>query len=122
METSEFKHSREVFKPCTILSMVEFIENYTFSPQREIQSEYYHSDKVSIFIHVLYKHAQVNVDGVDITLESCNVIKEYHFYISDDCDHDTFFVQYFLGLIYESFRKNHISFIRHWIWSNGCVG
>ena len=43
----EFKHSHEVFEPRTILSMVEFTENCTFPPQREIQSEYYHSDQVS---------------------------------------------------------------------------
>ena len=49
----EFKHSREFFEPGTILSVVEFAENYTFAPQREIQSEYYHSYQVSIFIHVL---------------------------------------------------------------------
>ena len=43
----EFKNSCEVFEPGTILSVVYFAENYTFSPQREIQSEYYHSDQVS---------------------------------------------------------------------------
>ena len=40
----EFKHSREVFEPGTILSVVDFVENYIVSPQKEIQSEYYHSD------------------------------------------------------------------------------
>ena len=40
----EFKHSSEVFELGTILSMVYFAENYTFSPQREIQSGYYHSN------------------------------------------------------------------------------
>ena len=33
----EFKHSREVFEPGKILSVVEFSENYTFDPQKEIQ-------------------------------------------------------------------------------------
>ena len=28
----EFKHSCEVFEPCTILSVVEFAEDYTFYP------------------------------------------------------------------------------------------
>ena len=67
----EFKHSREVFEPTfeprTILSVVDFVENYTFDPKREIHSEYYHSDQVSIFIHVLYRHAQASIDGRDIT-------------------------------------------------------
>ena len=47
----EFKHFPEVFESSTILSVLEFAENCTFSPQREIQSEYYHSDQVSIFVH-----------------------------------------------------------------------
>ena len=45
----QFKQSREVFPKGTILSVVDFVENYTFSPQKEIQSKYYHSDQVSIF-------------------------------------------------------------------------
>ena len=75
----EFKHSREVFELGTILSVVDFAKNYTFAPQREIQSEYYHSDQVSIFVHVLYRHAQESIDGRDSTPQSCDVIKEYHF-------------------------------------------
>ena len=39
--------------------VVDFAENYTFEAQKEIQSEYYHFDQVSIFIHVLYRHAHV---------------------------------------------------------------
>ncbi len=40
----EFKHSCEVFEPCTILSVMDIAKNYTFYPQREIQIEYYHSN------------------------------------------------------------------------------
>ena len=63
----EFKHSCEVFEPSTILSVVEFAKNYTFAPQREIQNEYYYFDQVSISVHVLYRHAQANIDGRDST-------------------------------------------------------
>ena len=34
----EFKHFREVFESGTILLVVDFAENYTFVPRREIQS------------------------------------------------------------------------------------
>ena len=100
--------------------MVEFVENYTFSPQREIQSEYYHSNQVSIFRHVLYRHAQVSIDGRDSTPQSCDVIKEYHFYVSDDHEHDTLFVQQCFGLIYDSIKNNGVSFKEHCICSDGC--
>ena len=77
----EFKHSREVFELGAILLAVEFAE--TFSPKREIKSEYYHFDQVSIFVHVMYRHAQERIDGRDNTPQSRDVIKEYHFYVSD---------------------------------------
>jgi len=119
----EFKHSREVFQPGTILSVVDFAENYTFAPQKEIQSEYYHSDQVTIFVHVLYRHAQASIDGTrDSTPQSRDVIKEYHFYVSDDREHDTLFVQHCFGLIYDSLKNNGVSFTEHWIWSDGCAG
>ena len=54
----QFKKSREFFPPGTIFSVIDFAENYTFVPQKEIQSEYYHSDQVSMLIHILYRHAK----------------------------------------------------------------
>ena len=69
--------------------MVDFAENYTFAPQREIQSEHYHSNQVSIFVHVLYRHAQESIDGRDSIAQSRDEIKEYQFYVSDVREHDT---------------------------------
>ena len=63
----QFKQPHEVFRVGTIFSMVNFAENYTFEAQKEIQSEYYHSDQVSIFFHVLYRHSQHNVDDIERT-------------------------------------------------------
>ena len=77
-----------------------------------MQSEYHHSDQVSIFIHVLYIHAQESIDGSDNT-QSRDVIKEYHFYVSDDREHETLIVQHCFGLIYDSFKKNGVPFKEH---------
>ena len=60
----QFKHSREIFSAGTILFVVGFAENYTFAAKKEIQSEYYHFDQVSIFVHFLYRHSQQDVDGI----------------------------------------------------------
>ena len=68
---------------------------------------------MSIFIHVLYRHAQESIDGRDNTPQSHNVTKEYHFYVGDDHEHDTLFVQHYFGLIYDSFKKNGVSFTEH---------
>ena len=103
--------------------MVDFAKNYTFAPQKEIQSEYYHSDQVTIFVHVLYRHAQASIDGTrDDTPQSHDVIKEYHFYVSDDREHDTLFVQHCFGLIYDSFKNNGVSFTEHGIGQMGVRG
>ena len=47
--------------------------------------ENYHFDQVFIFVHVLCRHAQDNIDDIEITNDDRYVIKEYHFYITDDC-------------------------------------
>ena len=71
----QFKKSREVFQPGTILSVIDFAENYTVVAQKEFQGEYYHSDQVSMLIHILYRHAKQNVDHIEITRENWHVIK-----------------------------------------------
>jgi hypothetical protein len=63
----QLKQSREVFPPGTILFVVDFAENYTFAAKKEIQSEYYHFDQVTIFVHVLYRHAQQSLDNIENT-------------------------------------------------------
>ena len=43
-QDERFKTCRDTFPIGTILSVVDFAENYTLQPQNEIQSQYYHSD------------------------------------------------------------------------------
>ena len=101
---------------------VDFTENYTFEAQKEIQSEYYHSDQVSIFVHVLYRRAPQNFVDIEITNDNRHVIKEYHFYISNDRTHDTHYVQHCFDIIYGSLKTRGIVMNEHWIWSDGCAG
>ena len=102
--------------------MVDFAKKCTFEAQREIQSEYYHSDQVSIFVHVLYIHAQHNVNYIEIMKDNRHVIKEYHFSINDDRMHDTHYVQHCFDIIYGSLKTRGVVMNKHWIWSDGCVG
>ena len=55
-EYEQFRICRDTFPLETILSVVDFVENYTLQPQNEIQSQYYHLDQVSIMAHITYKH------------------------------------------------------------------
>ena len=93
----QFKKSCKFFPLGTIFSIIDFAENYTFVPKKEIHSEYYHSDQVSMLVHILYRHAEQKVDHIESTSENRHIIKEYHFYISDDRTHDTYFVQHCFG-------------------------
>ena len=43
-------------------------------------------------VQVSYRHAQIDLDGVESTGQAGVIKKEYHFYISDDKEHDTHFV------------------------------
>ena len=49
----------------------------------------------------MYRHAQLDVDGFNSNENNHEVIKEYHFYISDDRTHDTCCVQHCFGMVYK---------------------
>ena len=99
----------------TICLVVDFAENYTFAAQKETHIEYYHSDQVSILVHILYRHAQHSVYNIESTNNNRHVIKKYHFYISDDRARDTHYVQHCFDQFYDSLKERGIKFDRHWI-------
>ena len=78
---------KDTFPLGTIVSVVDFAENYTLKPQNEVQPMYYNSTLVSIFVHIAFIHAH------DSREEDNKVLREYHFYISDDWAHSSKFVQ-----------------------------
>jgi hypothetical protein len=39
-----------------MLSVVDFVENYTLQMKNEIQIQYYHLEQVSIMVHIRYIH------------------------------------------------------------------
>ena len=41
----------------TILSVLDFAENYTLVQQDEVQPQYYNSMQVTIYVHIVYRHA-----------------------------------------------------------------
>ena len=85
-QDEQFKACRDTFPIGTVLSVVNFAENYTLEPHNEIQSQYYHLDQVSIMVHITYRH------GPDSTAEKRVTLKECHFYIIDDRCHDLDFI------------------------------
>jgi hypothetical protein len=49
-------------------------------------------------------------------------VKELHFYIFDDTQHDSLFAQNCFMLQWEHMTSSdQVSPIKQWVWSNGCV-
>ena len=67
-------------------------------------------------VHITYRH------GLDSNEEKCVILKESHFYISDDQTHDIHCMQHCFKLFYDRVIAMDIPFSHHLIWSYGCDG
>ena len=67
-------------------------------------------------VHITYRHGQ------DSNEEKRVILKESHFYISDNRTHEIHYVQHFFKLFYDHVISMDIPFYPHFIWSDGCDG
>ena len=67
-------------------------------------------------VHITYQH------GPDSNEEKHVILKESHFYISDDQTHDIHYVQPCFKLFYDHVIAMDISFCHLLVWSDGFVG
>lgn len=116
-EDEHFKKSMKCFPKDTIVSVVDFAENYKFESQDEVQSQHWFSFQISILVQITFRHNH-DFDAYD---EDSRIITEYHFYISDDKHHDSEFVQYCFGLHWNHMKTNGYAPKQHWVWSDGCA-
>ena len=77
------------------------MENKTLQLQNYIQSQYYHMEQFNIMVHITYIH------GEDIEYNKV-ILKEYHFYISDDRYYDLDYVQRNFELFHNHLNTNNI--------------
>lgn len=66
-----------MFRIGTILSMVDFVGNTPFNKKMRFKSNI-NPEKVNIMVHITYKHEIYSAE------DNKAILKEYHFYISDD--------------------------------------
>ena len=92
-QAKQFKDCLLKFPSNVVVSVGDFVENYSFTPQNKIQSMHWWSTQVTILVHITY--VRNAVDGVERTL---------HFYILDDKQHDTLFVQHYF-LLHDKWLK-----------------
>jgi hypothetical protein len=91
-----------------IVSHIDYTENYSFAIQNEVQSLYYFSMNVTILVHItMWK------EGVEI-------VKQTHFYILDDKEHDSAFIQHCLLLYWNWVLGARLTPQEHWVYNDGC--
>ena len=54
-QAEQFKESIDTFPPDSILSAVDFAENYTFQPYHELQSMHWLQHQITILVHICYR-------------------------------------------------------------------
>jgi hypothetical protein len=74
-----------------IVSCIDFVENYSFMEQNEIQTQHWYNFQITNLMHLTWRINPNFMHGND---KKTKVITEYHFYILDNCKHDNLFVQH----------------------------
>ena len=97
------------FPEDVVVSVVDFVKNYTFKKQNKVQTMHWYLDQVTIFVHITYVRVALVVN------------KFYHFYISDNKNHDTLFVQHCFMLHYQWLEEIGVSPKEHWVWLDGAA-
>ncbi|GAQ89961.1 hypothetical protein KFL_005820050 [Klebsormidium nitens] len=121
-QDKQFRELLDTFPVGTVVSVIDFAENYSFEQQDEIQSMHWHSDQITILVHITYRHKQLEIDGVESTAENRQIARETVFYISDDKQHDTHFVQHCLVKKHAAEMKERgIKVEEHRVFSDGAA-
>jgi hypothetical protein len=93
-QNGQFQEDLEELPADTSLSCVDFSKNYSMKVQDEIQSMHWRSTQKSILVLISYR---VNL-LFDPTIHESRLLKDVHYFVSDDTSHDTLYVQHSLGI------------------------
>ena len=118
-QAERYKESIDTFPPESILSAVDFAENYTFQPYHELQSMHWLQHQITILVHICYRWNPIYL--ADQTSGAPKLLTEYHYYISDAPEHDTLFVQHCFALHWKHLTGRGIRPNEHIVWSDGCA-
>ena len=76
------------------ITIKDYSESYRCLDKTEIQTGYFHKIEVSIHVTLLYRHAVLEVDSIESTVDNPVIIKEEFFVISEDDKRDQHFTHY----------------------------
>jgi hypothetical protein len=74
------------------MSVVDFEKNYTFQEHNEVQEMHWHSFQLTILNHICYKWNPTYIANTNCGENK--LFTKYHYFISNDVEHDMFFMQY----------------------------
>jgi hypothetical protein len=81
----------------------------------EIQNMHWHNFQVTILVHITYRR-NPNYDHVH---PNSQVLKEVHYYVSNDNNHEMFFVQHAFKLHWKFLKTRSCFPSLHVVWSDG---
>jgi hypothetical protein len=86
-----------------IIVDMDFAENYTIEHKVEIQSEYWVTIQVTLFIVVVHYRVAAEDGGFEL-------VSEAHVGVSSDLHHDTHFVQHFMSRLSDHLKERGLEF------------
>jgi hypothetical protein len=70
------------------MSVIDFVENYTFMNFNEVSEMHWHSFQLTILVHICYQQNDAYIENLNSNAKK--FIIEYQYYLSDDIKHDMF--------------------------------
>jgi hypothetical protein len=117
-QAQQFKLCLETFCTEEVVVLMDYSENVPIEYFEEVQSLHWVTSAITLLVFVVYYHA------ADSTPSSRNIVKEYHYFASDDLDKDSEFTHTAIHGFVENMeaRKLWKGSITHMIiWSDGCA-
>ncbi|XP_062578884.1 uncharacterized protein LOC134240823 [Saccostrea cucullata] len=104
-QMQQLKNLQQSLPQSHCITIHDFSENYKCWDKNEIQSNYFQRTEVSIHVTIIHRHAILEVDGIESTMEDPNLITEHFFTISPDEKHDQYFTHHCQKLVSEYLKS-----------------
>ncbi len=114
----EFKNYLQCIPKDVVISCIDFSDNYVFMVQNEIQYMHWLSFQIIILVHIMYRWNK----EFDLVEFGCIILKEIHYYIFYEKEHDTLFIQHAFILQWLFMKEKGCFPQHHVVCSNGCAG
>jgi len=110
-QEEQYQNCLKTFQKGTIVSSIDFAENYTFAVQEEVQSLHWDNRQITILVLITYRHQHDREEDDPVVFNSNGepitkfMEADYHFLIFDDNSHDTLFVQHCLEFHFQWMKE-----------------